>query len=509
MHELAASGDVLRLILDSMYEGIVLVDAKGHIVEINQAYLKLLNMERDRVIGRHVTEVIENTRLHRVVETGIPERGQLQRIRQHDMVVHRIPLWQGGKVVGAIGVLIFESIRDLYEIIERLQEHAPQVPSARPETERGSEAHQVRRAYRIDDFLGQSRAVLDLRRMARKAAQTPVTVLITGESGTGKEVLAQGIHFESNRANGPFISVNCAAIPDSLLEAELFGYDEGAFTGAKRGGKPGQIELAHMGTLFLDEIGDMPLSMQAKLLRVLEDRQVQRVGGTVKREVNLRLISATNRDLERMVEEGRFREDLYYRLNIIRLHIPPLRERKEDIPLLLAHYLDVTCERLGKPRMHLSSEVVERLLAYDWPGNARELVHMVEVLVSLCDSAYVRLDDFPPHLHKLLQERSSRSPAITPSRSPACDAVPGPVVGSPGAGARERMMQVERELIEAALRESGGNKSLAAKRLGVHRSTLYDKMSLLQNDGFHRERKRRTLLVKDNTFHKNPFRLCG
>ncbi|WP_062310445.1 sigma-54 interaction domain-containing protein [Alicyclobacillus sendaiensis] len=479
MHELAASGDVLRLILDSMYEGIVLVDSNARIVEINQAYLKLLSMERDSVIGRHVAEVIENTRLHRVVETGIPERGQLQRIRQHDMVVHRIPIWQGGKVIGAIGVLIFESIRDLYEILDRLQEYAVQVRSAYPETKQRAEVHQMRRAYRIDDFLGQSRAVLDLRRIARKAAHTPVTVLITGESGTGKEVLAQGIHFESSRANGPFVSVNCSAIPESLLEAELFGYDEGAFTGAKRGGKPGQIELAHMGTLFLDEIGDMPLSMQAKLLRVLEDRQVQRVGGTVKREVNLRLISATNRDLERMVKEGQFREDLYYRLNIIRLHIPPLRERKEDIPLLLAHYLDTTCERLGKARMHLSSEVVERLLDYDWPGNVRELVHMVEVLVSLCDSSYVKLDDFPPHLHKLLQDLSSRPPAITSSQGPAGDTVSRAAIEGPGTGARECIMQVERELIRAALRESGGNKSLAAKRLGVHRSTLYDKMKKL------------------------------
>lgn len=245
--------------------------------------------------------------------------------------------------------------------------------------------------------MGRSEALETVKRLARKAARTPSTVLITGESGTGKELLARAIHAASPFAEGPFVSVNCAAIPENLLEAELFGYEEGAFTGARKGGKPGKIELADGGTLFLDEIGDMPLAMQAKLLRVLEERRVERVGGVTSRPVRVRVIAATNRSLEEMVRKGAFRADLYYRLNIIRLHLPPLRERRTDIPLLLSHHLERVVRRYRLPAKSFTKEAVSILLAYHWPGNVRELVNTVEALVNLVDGPDIRPEDLLPH----------------------------------------------------------------------------------------------------------------
>ncbi len=312
--------------------------------------------------------------------------------------------------------------------------------------------------------MGRSEALETVKRLARKAARTPSTVLITGESGTGKELLARAIHAASPFAEGPFVSVNCAAIPENLLEAELFGYEEGAFTGARKGGKPGKIELADGGTLFLDEIGDMPLAMQAKLLRVLEERRVERVGGVTSRPVRVRVIAATNRSLEEMVRKGAFRADLYYRLNIIRLHLPPLRERRTDIPLLLSHHLERVVRRYRLPAKSFTKEAVSILLAYHWPGNVRELVNTVEALVNLVDGPDIRPEDLPPHI---------RSAAKTPDGQGAEEAQEElSLVREVKRAAEER----ERERILAALSQAGGNKAKAARLLGIHRSTLYEKL---------------------------------
>jgi PAS domain S-box-containing protein len=469
MNALEHSDDVLKLILDTAYEGIVLVDENGIIQEMNQPYLNLLGVNRVDAIGRHVVDVIENTRLHVVLETGIPERGHIQMIHGHEMIVHRLPIWKEGRVLGAIGVLIFEGINELYRILERTQQLARNTLQSKPQSYIRTDIVGTR-VYTIDETIGQSHVIQTIKHLAKKAAKTPVTVLITGESGTGKEVLAQGIHYESPFANGPFISVNCAAIPEPLLEAELFGYEEGAFTGAKKGGKPGQIELADGGTLFLDEIGDMPPIMQAKLLRVLEEREIQRVGGLHKRHVNTRVIAATNCNLEDMVQSGEFREDLYYRLNIIRLHLPPLRERREDIPTLLALYVEQISRRLNRPPIQLTSDVVHVFMKYDWPGNIRELVHTVEVLVSLADSTEVTLKDFPPHLNKFITGESDIGVSPSQTRDE-----PG-IIASGEDNVRNRLANHEMTIIQNALQEASGNKRLAAKNLGIHRSTLYQKM---------------------------------
>lgn len=464
-----SSGHTLSVVLDAAYEGIVVVDAQGIIREINSAYCRFLGVRREEAIGRHVTEVIDNTRMHIVVQTGIPERGCIQRVRGQEVVVHRIPIWEGGRVIGAVGLVVFRSVSELVELLERIQEtvRAESNPKAKVPDESAVGAVPAGIREGRDPFaalLGRSEALETVKRLARKAARTPSTVLITGESGTGKELLARAIHAASPFAEGPFVSVNCAAIPENLLEAELFGYEEGAFTGARKGGKPGKIELADGGTLFLDEIGDMPLAMQAKLLRVLEERRVERVGGVTSRPVRVRVIAATNRSLEEMVRKGAFRADLYYRLNIIRLHLPPLRERRTEIPLLLSHHLERVVRRYRLPAKSFTKEAVSILIAYHWPGNVRELVNTVEALVNLVDGPDIRPEDLPPHI---------RSAAKTPDGQGAEEAQEElSLVREVKRAAEER----ERERILAALSQAGGNKAKAARLLGIHRSTLYEKL---------------------------------
>lgn len=447
------SAGALGAILESAYEGIAVVDENGILQEFNEAYSRFTGITREDAIGRHVTEVIDNTHLHETVKTGIAERGVLQNIQGHDMVVHRIPLWKEGRIAGAIGMLIFEGVTEVYKIYEKLQENQ----DAKPDLFTKKKESDSR--VTLDQIIGTSEGITEVKRLARKAARTAATVLITGESGTGKEMFAKSIHHLSPFSTGPFISVNCGAIPEPLFESELFGYEEGAFTGAKKGGKPGKFELADNGTIFLDEIGEMPLVMQTKLLRVLQEKEAERVGGVKKYQINVRVIAATNRNLMQMVETGEFREDLYYRLNIIQLHIPPLRERKKDIPVLLVHYLKEICERYQVPGKLFTSEAVNAFVQHPWRGNIREMVNTVEQLVTLVDGKVIDYHHLPEMLRKpepTLQKVNRAAGSIEEAK----------LLGS----------QRESEIILDALRRAGGNKSRAADLLGIHRTTLYQKL---------------------------------
>ncbi|XJZ27611.1 sigma 54-interacting transcriptional regulator [Bacillota bacterium Lsc_1132] len=451
MKETLHSAEILNTILELAYEGIVVTNESGIIIEINDAYCRIVGKRREEVIGTSVTEIIENTRLHIVLKSGVAEKGYIQRIHGQDMVVHRIPIWKDGKVIGAIGMLIFEGVKDLYSILERTQVLSRQLTECRT-----AAVQKNQRTTSMDQILGQSEEIEEVKRIARKAARTPSTVLITGESGTGKEMFARAIHDLSSYSKGEFISVNCAAIPEHLLEAELFGYEDGAFTGAKKGGKPGKFELAHKGTIFLDEIGDMPPLMQSKILRVLQEKEVERVGGVVKHFVDVRIIAATNRSLESMVQERTFREDLYYRLNIIRLQIPPLRERRKDIPMLLKHHLFQICKQFIIEQKTLSDKALSVLMNYSWPGNVRELQNTVEMLVSLAESNVIHPDELPEKFTKNFYESDSQ-----------------PVKK---ARIKEAVFEKEKELIIKTLLETNGNKSAAARKLGIRRSTLYEKL---------------------------------
>ncbi len=447
------SSETLKHVLNSAYEGVVVVDKNCTILEFNEAYGRFIGKRPEDVIGKNVEDIIENTRLPVVVRTGIEERGHIQRIRGQDMVVHRIPIKKNGEVTGAIGMLIFADVNELYNIIGR-------VHKKRDLDKKGKNEPTRKEKFLLGKIIGSSGPMQKAKDLARRAARTPSTVLITGASGTGKELFAQAIHDMSLFSEGPLVSVNCSAIPETLLESELFGYEEGAFTDARKGGRKGKFELAHNGTIFLDEIGDMPLFMQAKILRVLQDRIVEPVGGTQKRKINVRIIAATNKNLEEMIMNGTFREDLYYRINIIRLELPELKERKEDIEELLSGFIRRFCSEFGFHEKVLTPEAMEMLVSYGWPGNVRELENAAEMLVSLTEGDVIGVGDLPKKISDAgIRQNHDTSSAL-----------------------KDRAMEGERQAIREMLEECSGNKAEAARRLGIQRSTLYEKMKKLKMD---------------------------
>lgn len=434
---------ILESIFETAYEGIVIVDQQGLIVQMNRAYRSFLGgMSEQEVIGRPVHDVVENTQLHHVVKSGVPERGKIQVIQGQKMVVHRIPIWQNQKIVGAIGMLIFEGVSELYQILKRMSGMSEDTTS-KPDIHN-------EKVFTFENMVGKSASLQAAKSFARKAARTKASVLITGESGTGKELFARSIHQLSNRQNGPFIALNCAAIPETLLETELFGYEEGSFTGARRGGSLGKFEQATGGTLFLDEVADMSQAMQAKLLRALEMREITKVGGSRTYPINIRLITATNHDLEQKVNQGLFRKDLYYRIHVIHLKLPALEQRKEDIPSLLSHYIDFFAQEYQIEKKEFQEEAIQTLLAYDWPGNIRELVNVVDYVMTICDREIVCSKDLPSSLR---EKRRDEQPTF-----------------------KEIVKEQELKQIEDALIQVNGSKSKAAQLLGIHRATLYRKM---------------------------------
>ena len=312
-----------------------------------------------------------------------------------------------------------------------------------------------RKKYYLDGITGQTEKIIEVKKLIEKAALSDGNVLIQGESGVGKEIAARTIHYLSERADKPFVAINCAAIPDNLLESELFGYEEGAFTGAKKGGKAGKIEQADSGTLFLDEIGDMPLNMQVKLLRFIQNREFERVGSNTSRKVDIRIIAATNQPLAKLVKEGRFRMDLYYRLNVFNISIPPLRERRDDIPLLVNRFMNEFCERRKMAPKIVTSEAMSILMNYSWPGNIRELQNVIERAYYLAESNLIK----PEHLPAQLTSKALSGDKITKITT-----------------FKEAVAEVEKKLIMEGLKATNYNKLACAKLLGIPRATLYQKI---------------------------------
>jgi DNA-binding NtrC family response regulator len=334
-------------------------------------------------------------------------------------------------------------------------------------------------------LVGDSPAIRQIYAVVEKVADTPSTVLITGESGTGKELVARALHDNSSRNDGPFIKINCAAIPKTLMESELFGYEKGAFTGAV-GSKPGRFELAHGGTLFLDEIGEIPVEMQVKLLRVLQESEFERVGGIKTIKVDVRLLTATNRDLAAEIASGGFRDDLFYRLNVVPIHLPALRERRQDIPLLVDHFIARFNERLKKQITGADPAAVERLVAHNWPGNIRELENVIERTILFCEGPRICLADLPRELGggTVLSSQPDLAAVVAaapPPGSPPPSAAPpvGEEVGSLKEAVRAETERVERDLIQRALDETGGNVTQAARKLQISRKSLQTKMKEL------------------------------
>ncbi len=434
----------LECIIQSSYDGILITDCRGNILKSNQAL--------DRIAGESPLD-LKGEKMRGVVKAVVQKRESVTRVEETQSGNHLLITASPVKNAGGEIFRVVVNVRDLTELNKLRQE----LDQSKELSERyQEELTQLRqKQFRQKGMVFSSPRMQELLKTALRLAQVDSTVLLLGESGVGKEVVATIIHANSQRKNGPFMAVNCGAIPANLLESELFGYEKGAFTGASREGKRGMFELADNGTLFLDEIADLPRDFQVKLLRAIQEREIMRVGGCKPRPVNVRIIAATNRDLETLVREGRFREDLYFRLNVVPLHIPPLRERKEDI-IPLAYNFKQKFSRTYKIKKNFAPEVYDALLQYDWPGNVRELENIIERLMVTIPDPTITAGDISPYLFR---ESARHSPEIS---------IRGILP------LREAVQQVERQLILSALKQYGSTYK-AAKVLKVDQSTVVRK----------------------------------
>jgi len=442
---------ILNKLLELAYDGIVVVDAAGIITLISKAYTDFLGISEKDAIGKHVNDVIENTRLPIALKSGRTEKAQLQLINGNYMVASRYPLIKDGQVVGAIGKVLFRNINDLNLLHKRMNSLQNQLENFQSKTDKPGQAK-----YSFQNIIGESDKIVLAKTMAEKGSLTDSSILLLGESGTGKELFAHAIHQESARATKPFIKVNCAAIPQELLESELFGYEGGSFTGALKGGKVGKFETADGGTLFLDEIGDMPMSMQSKLLRVLQEKEIEKIGAQYSLNVDVRIIAATNKNLEDLTTQGDFRADLFYRLNVFGIKIPSLRERPEDIDILIPYLLDKICSRMGKYVENISAEAIKKLNKYTWPGNIRELENVLERAVNLIGKEGIIE---PEHFS---------------------EKIGGKVTDYEVVSLKETLHKSERAAIEKAMNVTKGNKAKAARLLNISRSKLYERILKLK-----------------------------
>ncbi|MDR2076551.1 MAG: sigma 54-interacting transcriptional regulator [Desulfovibrio sp.] len=444
---------LFKKFLDVTSDGYIAINREGRIIEINKSYCDLLNISHAEALTKNIIEVIPNTKMIRVLKSGITEVDVLDKhesgvLKGKYLVCSRSTVEKDGVRVAAFAQVRYSE--KTIEVAQSFQKVMKELEYYKKEYKRFSREH-----YSFDKIIGTSSALLSLKGKALRAAAHDFTILLQGETGTGKEVFAHAIHNASARSHAPFIRLNCAAIPSELFESELFGYEEGAFSGARKGGKPGKIELADGGTLFLDEIGDMPLPMQAKLLRVLQDRELDRLGGTRATPINIRVIAATNQDLDKRIKEGRFREDLYFRLNVISLQMIPLRSRPGDIVPLAEHYLaELNCRYEEHKSFHPS--VPPLLKDYAWPGNGRELRNAVEYAFSFSDSALIAKESLP---HKIFLHNPAKFGKHAEEK-----------------GLAAVMKEVEAGILLEALAKYNGNYDKTARALKIHRTTLYKKV---------------------------------
>ena len=439
--------DILKTLVDNDNDGLLIIDKNAIITMISKSYCDFLGTTQENAVGKHVKEVIENTRMHKVLETGEQETAQLQRIKGNYMIASRMPIIKNGELIGAIGKVLFRNVKALNNLYSKIKTMEKELESYKTRLKQLNTA-----SYCFDDIIGVSDAISLAKSISHKAAQTHSNVLILGESGTGKELFAHAIHLASDRLYAPFVKVNCAAIPTGLLESELFGYEGGAFTGAKKEGKVGKFEQADGGTIFLDEIGDMPLHMQVKLLRVLQEKEVEKIGSIGSKKIDVRIIAATNRNLEKSMHEGNFRQDLYYRLNVVTIYIPALRERTDDIMLIANHLIKKISYDLNKKVIGISKESEYFLKNYAWEGNIRELENILERAINIIeDSNFISPKDLPEEITGVKHIKVIKS-------------------------LQETMITTEKQAIIDALNAADGNKTKTAKSLEIGRTSLYEKI---------------------------------
>ncbi|MBM7646255.1 PAS domain S-box-containing protein [Scopulibacillus daqui] len=428
----------LNTLIESIHEGIIAIDEKGIITHCNRTAEILIRQQKESLIGKEIEEIWKGSPMLNVLKTGkgYTEKEEIYDFNNHHMhfVVTAMPIRNQVKTYGVVSS--FRRMADVRKLAYSLTTS--------------------RKGLSFSDIIGESKVLKKVKKLAMQVSHSDSNIMLTGESGTGKDFFANAIHTASPRANGPFISVNCGAIPETLLESELFGYEKGAFTGANKEGKIGKFEMADGGTIFLDEIGDMPLHLQVKLLHVLQNKVIERVGGRKMIPVDVRVIAATNKSLETMIQEGEFRSDLYFRLNVIPLHIPPLRKRKEDIPLLMEHFLTDIKGKLAKSIDGFQPEVIALFQNYRWPGNVRELENAVEYAVNMETENIIS---------------AASIPAKIASQQKAAAQAEGSL--------KERLRREEKKILKDMLNEYGTSlkaKKDIASQLKISLATLYRKL---------------------------------
>ncbi|WP_249871278.1 sigma-54 interaction domain-containing protein [Oceanobacillus saliphilus] len=439
--------EIIETVFEKSNFCFVVVDDQGLVTYLNDNYCQFIDVKKEDAIGKHVEDVIENTRMHMVVKSGKEEIADIQYIRGNYMIANRVPLYAEGKIVGAVGTVLYRDTKEWMKMNSHIRDLLMEIEHYRKKLMDQSGA-----TYTLSDIVGSSDQLNKVKEKVKKVSAGDVSVLLKGESGTGKELFAHSIHQLSERSSKPFIKINCAAIPEELLESELFGYVEGAFTGARKSGKLGKFQLADGGTLFLDEIGDMPLNAQVKILRVLQEGEVEAIGSEKTQKIDVRIIAATNQPLEKLIQENRFREDLFYRINVVQIKIPPLRERPEDIKVIANYLLGKITRRSGKRVFGFDDAVKDFFMYYQWPGNVRELENVIESAVHLAPSDVITLEDLP--------EQIQANPYITKQ----------------GSGLKEILDRTEKQAIEQALKKVNGDKTKAGKLLGIGKSSLYEKL---------------------------------
>ncbi len=431
----------LETVLEVAYEGVAVLDEQGQLTMANANFCKRIGESKEQIIGQNINKFIPLT------DNQLPLK--VLEINAKPCVISTLPFTKESNTKGTV-VKIYEDLDQLADVMQQLNRINMQLNYYKDELYKVNGT-----SYTIGNIVCNNERIAKLKTQALQVARSNSTVLITGESGTGKELFAHSIHNASNRRKEPFIKVNCSAIPGELAESELFGYEDGAFTGARKQGKPGKFELAGGGTIFLDEIGDMPLLLQSKLLRVIQEKEVERVGDVKTRRVDVRIIAATNKDLRRLVVEGKFREDLYFRLNVIDLKIPPLRERRLDIPVLVDSFIRKYNNSFTKRVDGITDAALEVLVHYNWPGNIRELENVIERMLNYVECGLIDLQDLPEEIRQAEKISGKTGQSL---------------IG-------QSLANIEQEAIKTALAEAQGNKSKAARLLGISRSKLYEKLS--------------------------------
>lgn len=450
--------DLKELLANEALENVgsvAILDKDFRMVYINDKYAESLVINKKDSLGKYIHEVIENTNMTNVAYSRHPEIGVLYRRNGVNFILNKFPIIKDGEFMGIVGISTLQDHEKLASLRIRLNNLSKELNYYKEKNYKLNSAK-----YSIENIITRNEVMLKLKSLLYKVASTKSTVLISGESGTGKELFAHSVHALSNRSNMPFLRINCSTIPENLIESELFGYEKGSFTGALKEGKMGEFEVANGGTIMMDEINSLPLALQAKLLRVLQEREIRRIGGKETIDIDVRMIFTTNQDLLTMVKNEEFREDLYYRINVMNIAIPPLRERKDDIPNLVDSFIYKFNQELGMRITGITSEALKLLMSYSWPGNIRELENFIERAFIIASDGMLKAEHFN---------------MITPVPAER-DKEKGFVLDSNGRKLKDIVSEVEKNAIIEVLKKFGGNKKKTAEALGVDRSVFYEKM---------------------------------